>query len=230
MSYFNRTSNPLLTILFPSRNRFDLFKRTIDSFADNAKNINNLQIVAKFDTDDDSSLTRLNEIRKDVNIKILISDRKNGYKSLHEYCNEMLEHATGDWVLFVNDDCLMLTKDWDTILENANPSPADKFKGSSRLALLNPQNHIEFPIVRTDICKQLGYFALHNHVDSFLQDIYAGVNARCNVNICIAHQRALMTDQTAHETANAAQLTSPTYGPFINEHCKSIVENLKNLI
>jgi len=228
MSYFTRTQNPILTILLPSRNRFDMCKSTINSFLDKCNNKNNIQVILKFDTDDISSIERISELPSDIKLNTIISDRKQGYHSLHEYCNEMLEYAVGDWVLFMNDDSTMETKDWDIILENA--SPTGSFGGSKDLALLNPKGQIEFPFVRTSICKKLGYFALHNHVDSFLQDIYVKLNARTNVNIDISHKRDLMTDRTRMETAAAAQLTSPTYGPFIKNNYEKIASELKRYL
>ena len=36
MSYFKRTTNPILTVLLPSRNRFDMLLKTINSFANSA--------------------------------------------------------------------------------------------------------------------------------------------------------------------------------------------------
>lgn len=234
MSYFKRTSNPLLTIFLPSRNRFDMCKTTINSFVDTCSNKSNLEIIVKFDTDDQGSISRIDEIPKDINIKFIISDRLRGYFSMHDWCNEMLKSATGDWVLLVNDDSLMTTSNWDKLLEKVSPtthksihghySGYDKhlavshpdrfttFEGTPDIALLhfalmnNPT--CTFPLVRRCICEKLGYFSLHTHIDHFLSDIYHRLHATLDVpEIKMKHLCNEVIDQTRKETA-AAQGTS----------------------
>ena len=232
MSYFTRTNNPLLTVLLPSRNRFDLCVNTINSFADTCNDKNNLEIIVKFDTDDLNSVNRIQEIRKDINIKYVISDRLRGYFSLHHFCNEMLKQSTGDWVLMVNDDSLMTTPKWDVLLEKVSPlthtsvlghySGSDKhlpihqkynkFEGNNNVALLNlnlMNNYTTtFPVVRRSVCEKLGYFTLHPHNDAFLNDVYHRLHATLNVpEIKMRHLCNEVSDQTRKETA-AAQGTS----------------------
>ena len=234
MSYFTRTSNPLLTIFLPSRNRFDMCKTTINSFVDTCSDKSNLQIIVKFDTDDTGSIYRIDEIRKDINIKFIISDRLLGYFSMHDWCNDMLKSATGDWVLLVNDDSLMTTLNWDKLLEKVSPithksilghySGYDKhlpinhpnrfttFEGTPNIALLHfalmSEPTTTCPVVRRGICEKLGYFSLHTHIDHFLSDIYHRLHATLNVpEIKMKHLCNEVNDQTRKETA-AAQGTS----------------------
>lgn len=242
MTYFTRTPNPLLSVLLPSRNRFDMCLNTINSFVDTCKNKLNLEIVIKFDTDDQHSLSRIDEIRNDANIKIIISDRLKGYFSLHHFCNEMLKKSTGDWILMVNDDSLMTTIGWDGLLECVSPAthksilghysgsdkhlPADKkyniFEGSPDVGLLNLNlmnaYTTTFPVVRRDVCKKLGYFTLHPHNDAFLNDVYHRLHASLNVpEIKMRHLCNEINDQTRKETA-AAQGTS------MNDFCLKLCE------
>jgi hypothetical protein len=251
MSYFTRTANPLLTILLPSRNRFDMCLNTINSFINTCKNKLNLEILLKFDKDDQTTLSRINEIPKDINIKILISDRLNGYFSLHHFCNEMLKQSTGDWILMVNDDSLMITQYWDELLENVSPethksvlghySGFDKhlplsqkyniFEGNSDVALLNINlinNYTTtFPIVRGNVCKKLGYFSLHPHNDAFLNDVYHRLHASLNVpEIKMKHLCNEVKDQTRKETA-AAQATS--FNDFSHAVCEQTSNNIKKI-
>jgi hypothetical protein len=252
MSYFTRTSNPLLTILLPSRNRFDMCINTINSFADTCIDKSNLEIIIKFDTDDESSLSRIDEIRKDVNIKYIISDRLRGYFSLHHFCNEMLKQSTGDWILMVNDDSLMTTHGWDVLLEKVSPlthksihghySGSDKhlpihqrynkFEGNNNLALLNLNlmnaYTTTFPVVRRSVCDKLGYFTLHPHNDAFLNDVYHRLHASLNVpEIKMRHLCNEVSDQTRKETA-AAQGSS--MNDFSYGVCEQTAIKIKELL
>lgn len=251
MTYFTRTTNPLLTILLPSRNRFDMCLNTINSFIDTCKNKSNLEIIIKFDTDDQHSLSRIQEIRKDANIKVIISDRLKGYFSLHHFCNEMLKKSTGDWVLMVNDDSLMTTHNWDYLLEQVSPvthksilghysgsdkhlplgNRYDKFEGSPDVGLLNlnlmNQYTTTFPVVRRMVCEKLGYFTLHPHNDAFLNDVYHRLHASLNVpEIKMRHLCNEVNDQTRKETA-AAQGTS--FNDFSHGVCEQTANEIKRL-
>lgn len=245
MSYFKRTTNPILTVLLPSRNRFDMLLKTINSFANTCKNISNLEIIIKLDDDDTSSISRLEEIRKDVNIKVIISSQLNGYASLHEYANEMVKSATGDWCLFGNDDCLMMTKDWDDIIENVKPT--ESFKGTPNVGMLSIicdwhttqnicdtewQTGQEFPVIRTEVCHKVGYFSKHNHVDSFLQDVYNSIFANINISIIIKHNRNsdFANDITGIASRKSASITSPTYIPFFQQNGEIFIQDVKKLI
>ena len=239
MSYFKRTTNPILTLLLPSRNRFDMLLKTINSFVNTCKNISNLEIIIKLDDDDTSSISRLEEIRKDVNIKVIISSQLNGYASLHEYTNEMVKSATGDWCFFANDDCHMITQDWDDIIENIKPT--ESFKGTPNVGMLSMicdwdripvfQTKHEFPVIRTEVCHKVGYFSKHNHVDTFIQSVYNSISANIDVPITIKHYRdKAITDATGIASQKIGVVTSATYYPFFAKHGEVFIQDVKNLI
>lgn len=231
MSYFTRTNNPLLTVLLPSRNRFDLCKNTVDSFVDTCRDKSNLQIILKFDVDDLSSVSRINEIRKDVDIKILISDRLRGYFSLHHFCNDMMKVSTGDWIIMVNDDSLMTTNGWDDVLQNVIPPQTGEFWGTSDTALLNlnlmDKHTTTFPVVRRCVCEKLGYFTLHPHNDAFLNEVYGELNAIvCVPDIRMRHLNNEVNDHTRLETATA-QFTS--MNDFSHALCEQTASKIREL-
>ena len=241
MSYFKRTTNPILTLLLPSRNRFDMLLKTINSFVNTCKNISNLEIIIKLDDDDISSISRLEEIRKDVNIKVIISNQLNGYASLHEYANEMVKSATGDWCLFANDDCLMMTQDWDDIIENVKPT--ESFKGTPNVGMLSIicdwdripifKTTQEFPVIRTEVCHEIGYFSKHNHIDSFIQDVYNNISISANIDIpiTIKHYRDnSIPDITGIASQKVANITSATYHPFFQKNGEIFIQDVKKLI
>ena len=231
MSYFTRTNNPLLTVLLPSRNRFDLCKNTVDSFVDTCRDKSNLQIILKFDVDDLSSVSRINEIRKDVDIKILISDRLRGYFSLHHFCNDMMKVSTGDWIIMVNDDSLMTTNGWDDVLQNVIPPQTGEFWGTSDTALLNfyhmDKHTTTYPVVRRCVCEKLGYFTLHPHNDAFLNEVYGELNAIvCVPDIRMRHLNNEVNDHTRLETATA-QFTS--MNDFSHALCEQTALKIREL-
>jgi hypothetical protein len=238
--YFDRGAGPLLTILLPSRHRFDMLSHTIDTFIEKARDPRNLEIIIKLDEDDSETIKRISELRSDSLIKIIISPRLNGYASLHEYTNEMVKLATGDWVLFTNDDSTMETAAWDTMLENI--SPADDFYGSKNLACVrfnclwrkNGQvtsiGKNEFPAVRRSVCNSVGYFALQTHVDSFIHLIYDRLNANIFSELSINHSKNDINDHINEQTTNAARSTSAAFFPFMEQNLDKFVEEHRKLL
>ena len=85
-------SNKLVSILIISRNRFDSLLEAVDSIVQTAKNLERVEILIRFDDDDDDSLLRLNELPKDkVDMNIIVGKRW-GYEFLHEYVNEICKY------------------------------------------------------------------------------------------------------------------------------------------
>ena len=238
--YFDRGNGPLLTILLPSRHRFEMLSHTIDTFIDKAKDPKNIEIILKIDQDDTETIKRLPELRNDALIKTIISPRLNGYASLHDYSNQMVKIATGDWVLFTNDDSTMETESWDSILENISPS--EDFEGSKNVAcvrfncLWRNKDQItsigknEFPAIRRSVCQSLGYFALQTHVDSFIHLIYDQLNANIFTELSINHYKNDIDDSINKQTTTAARSTSAAFFPFMEQNLAVFVKHHKKLI
>ena len=230
MRYFEHDdTKPVLSVLLPSRKRLAGLQKAIDSLAETVSDKRNVEVIVKLDHDDTESCSRINEIVTDINVKFLISDRLKGYASLHEYSNAMLDLVEGTWVVFMNDDSFMATPNFDTVI--LETQPVGDFGGRPNFACLNPvASYGWFPIVTSSACKKLGYFALHNHVDSFLQDVYSKFNARLEIPIHIGHYKSSMADETAHNSSTISLITSRTYGPFINANIEKIVDKIKKEI
>lgn len=158
--------NPILTILIPSRYRFDRLIACIDSYVELASDINTVEFIVKFDVDDLESVSRINEIRKDIKIKFLITERLNGYYSLHDYANYMYLLATGTWIMLCTDDAVIKTRHWDLELAKVKEdyvclSPYENGKVSE-----------VFPIVSLISCKLFDCFCLNHAQDRWFNDVY----------------------------------------------------------
>lgn len=171
----------LLTILIPSRYRFDRLVSCIDSYVNLASDKKNVEFIIKFDTDDLESFSRINEIRKDINIKYLVTDRLNGYNSLHEYANYMYKLATGTWIMFCTDDAKILTKDWDLVLD----------KQPYELVCLCPKEGGKvsevFPIINTEACKMFNMFCANHAQDRWFNQIYRDADRMRIIDIEFEH-------------------------------------------
>lgn len=107
---------PFISVLLPTRNRPERCAQAMMSLYDTAQSHENFEILLRNDHDD-PRLKEYEELAcKEKNIFRLIGERKQGYLSVPEFYNELAEWSNKPWVLFWNDDALMLGKGWDSQL------------------------------------------------------------------------------------------------------------------
>jgi hypothetical protein len=112
----------------------------------------------------------------------LVTSRRYGYDELHIYYQQLAARSKGEWLLVWNDDAIMLTQDWDVVL--------DELPGSVLVADL--QSHHSpmccFPAARKRAVDIIGRFCSDNpHVDSFWQDVGRGTGTIAVVPIHVHH-------------------------------------------
>lgn len=103
-------------ILIPSRARPDRLHKTLKSIFATAENIDNIEVILRFDLDDESSLTRIEEFKQYPQTQILIGERNKGWASLNLLYEEMAAAAKSSWIWIMNDDAFFDGNGWDTQL------------------------------------------------------------------------------------------------------------------
>jgi glycosyltransferase involved in cell wall biosynthesis len=155
-------SDKLVSILIPTRNRFDSLLEAVGSIVDKTKDLKRVEIVMRFDEDDENSLSRLEELPTDkIDINIIIGKRY-GYEKLHKYVNEMCEETKGEFILWFNDDCIIETSGWDDVVEPYRGQivcfyPNNKDTGSGNI----------FPMISRKIYEITGHFSMAQQVDTW---------------------------------------------------------------
>jgi len=211
-----------VSILLPTRKRFDSLKRSLDSLVSTC-HFACLEPLLGVDDDDEQTLDRLKEERI-PNAVVLVGPRM-GYINLHLYVNALAQRATGDWLLLWNDDALMETEGWDEILA--------EYLG--QLVVLNPEtNHLGhprsnciFPIVPKKMVEILGHFSLSNHNDTYVENIANALGIRRDIPVTINHDRADLTGNNNDEVYAEREFTTHTfYGP---ENMANIQRDIQTL-
>ena len=151
----------LASILIPTRGRFNELLKAIKSIIDATNNLDRIEIILRFDDDDKSSLDRLGELPKNIDINVMVGKRY-GYVELHKYVNEMCAETKGEFIAWFNDDCIIESKNWDNIVAQYTGKivcfyPNNKGTGSGNI----------FPIISRKIYEILGHFSLAQQVDSW---------------------------------------------------------------
>lgn len=155
-------SNILVSFLIVSRGRFNGLLKAINSIINTASNTKRVEILIRFDEDDEKSLNRLSELpTNNITIHTVIG-KKYGYEFLHKYVNELCLDANGEFFAWFNDDCIIESNGWDDIIDKYKGQivsfyPDHKGTGSGNI----------FPIISRKIYEILGHFSLSQQVDTW---------------------------------------------------------------
>ena len=153
----------MISVLLPSYCRFDMVMDSIASLYNTCINKANFEVIVRFDETDQESLARLNELPDEQNCRYIVSDHKHGYKSLHDFQNELATHARGGWYLFWNDDVKMLTQGWDVLTMS-------KAKWDEP-AVIQITTGSQFPTITRRLHEIMGHVSLHTSYDDYLNYI-----------------------------------------------------------
>jgi len=118
-------SKEIISILLPTRGRTEVLRKSLLSLTQKATHPERIEILFGIDEDDNDVLEYIkNVVSKDLK-QLGIESRASifkplGYENLHIYVNTLAGNANGEWLFFWNDDCLMETKGWDTVIDQYN--------------------------------------------------------------------------------------------------------------
>ena len=106
-----------ISLIIPSRERISLLINCLNSFFSKAKNKANIEAIIIAD-DDDISFKDFNEYISytKYNIKLFFVNRSKFCQ--RDYNNFGGRVSTGELIWVLNDDCIILTDNWDELIVN----------------------------------------------------------------------------------------------------------------
>jgi len=191
----------VISVLLPTRGRREVLRKSLDSLVSKATHPERIEILFGVDEDDQSVIDFIKEeIAEDLK-KLGIEARASifkplGYENLHIYVNTLAGAATGEWMFFWNDDCLMVSEGWDEVIDQYN----GQFK------LLGPKdNHAGhpyaiLPIVPRDWFILMGHLSQNPQNDAWLSHIAYMLDIFERVDFEFIHDRADITGNNDDET------------------------------
>jgi hypothetical protein len=206
---------PKISILLPTRKRTQALINSISSLLANAADTSDIEILIAYDNDDQESREFFENTwagfigQCEATSKIFETERF-GYLRLYKYVNFLATHATGDWIMFWNDDALMLTENWDREIVKESG-----YWGLLRMPCVN-MNHpfALFPIVPREWVDYFGMVSPVNHSDWWIYNVTAHIGRMKNIPVQVYHDRADVTggnnDETFQEQSYAADGKDPT--------------------
>jgi glycosyltransferase involved in cell wall biosynthesis len=208
-------NKPKISILLPTRKRTAAVIKSIGSLLANAKDTSRIEILVAYDDDDEESREFFSETwfpfleQCQATSKVFETERF-GYLRLYKYVNFLAAQASGDWIMFWNDDALMLTENWDEEIVNN-----DGYFGLLRMPCVT-MNHpfALFPIIPRAWIDLFGVVSPVNHIDWWIYNVTVPAGQMKNIPVNVYHDRADVTggnnDETFKEQSYAADGKDPT--------------------
>jgi hypothetical protein len=206
----------VISVLIPSRGRPEALSRSVDSLLENARDPGNIEILARIDEEDDCLLGYT-----DPRIKILIGPEWLGYCSMDRFWNELAAASRGKWLMCFNDDALMETKGWDTVLSHYDPK---------QLPCLVPKDNSTtngwpaFPIFPRRMFEILGHITLFPGLDTWVKYVWAsGPLPVYRIPVVINHLREQMNDDTMDASKSVGKFLSLDFDEVRKDYWRDLI-------
>lgn len=193
-----------ISILLPTRTRTKLVQRSLSQLISKADKPENVEVMIGIDDDDTESLEFFKSAEWEkfkeeypAVYHVHITERF-GYLGLFRYVNYLAEKSTGDHLMFWNDDALMLTDSWDTVIQQHK----DYF-GLLRMPCVNHRHPFAlFPIIPRKWIELFGCVSLVNHSDWWIYNICKPIDRVIDIPVDVYHSRFDVSGQNNDEVFN----------------------------
>ena len=191
----------VISVLLPTRGRREVLKESVKGLVEKSSNPKKLEILFGIDEDDEGLADFIkNDLAPFFNehgVEARASVFKPlGYENLHIYVNTLAGAATGEWLFFWNDDCVMVTEGWDDVIRSYD----GQFK------LLGPKDNHEghpyaiLPIVPKDWFILMGHLSQNAQNDAWLSHIAYMLDIFERIDFEFIHDRADITGNNDDDT------------------------------
>jgi glycosyltransferase involved in cell wall biosynthesis len=225
-----------VSILIPTRKRFEMFKKSISSLFENCNNVDNFEVLVATDKDDEDTTIQIKQFFKDKNnIKYFTYERQY-YYGFHHYINDLSKKSKGEFLFLWGDDAVMKSRDWDLEI----------LKHSGKFLMLSPKvdnmesywrdQGVLFPIIPKKWVDLTGVFSLSPSCDSWADVLSKKLNIFSNLeSVVLTHERADLIGANKDENYNESReaINDPNYHHIdenmiriIEEHCQKIKEHI----
>jgi hypothetical protein len=115
----------MISLLIPTREKFENLKVCLDSFINLSKSLDNFEILLAMDNDDIETIKKIQTYITEKNVSniFIIEGERMYYANFHKYMLRLFEKSKGNLLWLLADDVEVKTLGWDdTILKHFNDS------------------------------------------------------------------------------------------------------------
>ena len=190
----------LFSFLTPTRKRPDLVARLFQSIVDTTARLDELEIILAVDHDDEASLN-ISDDRLRVK-KVVLRERL----TMGALNNACFDASSGRYVMIMNDDVILRTKNWDQTVRNIFAGYGDEIGLVHVNDLLFKEKLCTFPILSRRACLAIGLCPekyRRYKIDDHIYDIY-------NMLAFMGHKRIAYLPDVVFEHENHEASTDGT--------------------
>jgi hypothetical protein len=197
-------ANEVISVLLPTRQRPEMLERSIRSLLDNAENPERVELLVAVDQGDNQTVVQLqggmSEYLREKNVDCRANVFKPiGFSQLHAYYNTLANNSHGKWLMLWQDDCIMKTQGWDTVV--------DEYTGQFKLLAVEVNSELTpnypyatTPIIPNDWFVLMEHLSPHPQVDSWLSHVAYMLDVYTPVNIEVHHDNPDFTGREPDDT------------------------------
>ena len=193
-----------ISILIPTRDRFDNLVRLINSIEETSKDFNNIEVLLYVDDDDKKTIDSIKQNRKKLHgAKVYVGKRTtlgSAYNALYKNCD-------GDIIMSSADDIVFKTKNWDYVLNT------EYNKLNNKIALFapndlytDPEDFCTHPFLTRAAINNFGFFVPTefdcNYADRWYTDIFKQIDRYICLPIIVEHLHWLNGKAVRDDTYN----------------------------
>lgn len=190
--------NAFFSFLLPTRGRPDLVERFFESVIETTENLAELEIILGVD-DDDLPSHQISDDR--LCLKKVVIPRGLMMGALNNAC---FEASTGRFLMLANDEIILRTKGWDSVIRSRFLAFGDDIGLIHVNDLLFREKLCTFPFVSRRACLEIGLCPMEYRrykINDHIYDIY-------NLLAYLGHKRIVYLPDVIFEHENHEQLES----------------------
>jgi len=214
-SHHGVTELPLFSFLIPTRNRISEVNRFLRSVVDTTQRLEEIEVVFCVDEDDRGS----HDINfEPVSIKTVIAPPGDNMGELNRRC---FFASSGRFIMLMNDDVVLRTKNWDREIYSAFASFGDDVGLVHTNDLLFREKLCTFPILSRQACLEIGVCRpeyRRYRIDDHIYDTY-------NLLAYLGHRRIVYLPDVIFEHLNHQVTSDKSAEKFESEDGKIYVPN-----
>jgi len=235
----NNTHEYSIAVLLPTRSRTDALTASVTSIVDLANDISRIQLVFGFDDDDKIGLAHFTKVIQPMLDKHGVSYeaqsfKSMGYAGLNRYYNHLAKSTSADWLFVWNDDAVMETQGWDSVIE--------QYTGEFKLLKVHTHNdhpYSIFPIMPRAWYDLMNHLSRHQMIDAELSQPAFLLDIMQVIEIDVTHNQVELTKDATDplkpkvrfegNPANPHDFHNPQTSAQRYQDCDTIAEYMRTI-
>lgn len=182
-----------IAVLLPTRSRTDALTTSVTSIVDLAHDVSRIQLIFGFDDDDTVGLSHFETVirpfldNRGVDYEAQ-SFKSMGYAGLNRYYNHLAKSTSADWLFVWNDDAVMETQGWDSVIE--------QYTGEFKLLKVHTHNdhpYSIFPIMPRAWYDLMNHLSRHQMIDAELSQLAFLLDIMQVLEVDVVHNQVELT-------------------------------------